>query len=547
MTHANFAQSVAPRPGPIFSHPNALRIFGPAGAGKTASVVQLLRQHVEDGDFDIQDAVICSFTRTASRDIARRVRDDGDTEQSRYHCTLHAFVKRYYGFDSDIADTRLKEFFSAEGIDYEGGRPGDPEEWNTSETEGQTEGAQIIGFWSKCRNRMIPFEQGRREYAAPSELASWWVGDRLDRLWHKYVAWKAANNLIDFTDMLEMALQSPPGASWPCFVLDEAQDSTPLQWAVANSIASRCDIAYIAGDDDQAVYEWSGASPREFLDAEVAAEDTLRVNYRCSSRILDEAQTLIRRNRLRHDKAMIAANEGGRIDRVHDLPPLEIGESTFVMGRAHYLLDGAMTELERRGYPFFDHRRKRGVNGTAATAFRRWHELAKGGRISVDEWRLLCEKTIPSRGPWLVHGTKARLAKLDPAFRRETYVSADRLYIYGGTEELVNAIKARSVEPLGGIPAQRRAYFRDVTVKHGPEYLEEAAAARVCQVGPIHAYKGLECDHVVLHSGMPPAATREALFDPEPERRVFYVGITRAKTRLTHLQGPAFAQWAEVV
>lgn len=530
---------------PLFSHPRALRIFGPAGAGKTANVVNLLREHVEDGDFELSDAVICSFTRIAARDISRRVRDDG--EPSRYHCTLHAFVKRYYGFDSEIADTRLKEFFSDQGIDYEAGRPGDPEEWNTSEADGQSEGAQIVSFWSKCRNRLISFEQGRREYAAPAVLASWWVGDRLDRLWQRYVAWKNANNLIDFTDMLEMALESPPGMQWPVFVLDEAQDCTPLQWAVANSIANRCEVAYVAGDDDQAIYSWAGATPQEFLEARVAAEDTLHVNYRCESKILDEAQGFIRRNRLRHDKAMEAGNSGGTVERAHELPALDVRQSTFVMGRAHYLLDSAMAELERRGYPFFDHRRQRGVNGSAGLAFRRWHELARGGRISIDEWRLLCDKTIPSRGPWLMHGTKTRLAKLDPAFRRETFVTADRLAVYGATEDLVNAVKARSVEPLGGIPAFRRAYFRDVVANYGPEYLDEQAAAKVCQAGPVHAFKGLECDHVVLHSGMPPAATREAIFDPEPERRVFYVGLTRAKTRLTHLQGPAFSQWQEVL
>jgi len=41
--------------------------------------------------------------------------------------------------------------------------------------------------------------------------------------------------------------------------VDEAQDLSPLQWAVVRKLCDHADKIYIAGDDDQAIYRWAGA------------------------------------------------------------------------------------------------------------------------------------------------------------------------------------------------------------------------------------------------------------------------------------------------
>lgn len=530
---------------PLFSHPQSLRVYGPAGAGKTRAGTELLAGHVEDGDFALADGIICSFTRTAAQDIARRVRDGG--EPSRYHCTLHALVKRYYGFDSGIADTRLDEFFKAEKIPYKRTRGGDGEEWATSEGDDSSEGGKLVAFWSLCRNLLLPITAGMEEFAPRPGIEKWWSGDSMSRLWERYVDWKSSEKLIDFNDMLEMALDQPPeGAQWAYFLMDECQDSTPLQWAVANLFARQCDVAYLLGDDDQAVYGWAGGRPEDFLGARVQHEDTLHVNHRCRAAILTEAQSFIRRNERRHDKEMVAAHQGGTITRERDLPNLGTEQSTFIMARAHYLTVPLMAELESRGYPFIDRRGSMGVSGKAATQLARYRRLSQGDRISIDEWRLLLE-AIPAKGPWLLYGAKKRIKELDVRFRQTNWMRAADVLDYGGTDALLTAIKAGVFDPLGYIPGERRDYLSEIERKYGSEFLDESWVAAVCQVGPIHAFKGLECDHVILHSGMPPAATREAWIDPEPERRVFYVAMTRARQRLTHLAGEAFAQWEQVL
>lgn len=47
-------------------------------------------------------------------------------------------------------------------------------------------------------------------------------------------------------------------------MVDEAQDLTPLQWDMVVKIAKSVWRVYIAGDDDQAIYEWNGAEVEYF-------------------------------------------------------------------------------------------------------------------------------------------------------------------------------------------------------------------------------------------------------------------------------------------
>ena len=47
-------------------------------------------------------------------------------------------------------------------------------------------------------------------------------------------------------------------------IVDEAQDCTPLQWSVIYKLAENTDRIYLAGDDDQAIYQWNGADPKYF-------------------------------------------------------------------------------------------------------------------------------------------------------------------------------------------------------------------------------------------------------------------------------------------
>lgn len=106
-------------------------------------------------------------------------------------------------------------------------------------------------------------------------------------------------------------------------IVDEFQDINALDLNLLNVIAklnksSLC----IVGDDDQAIYEWRGASPdfilkpTEFVGNEYATH-ILQTNYRCPKNIVAHSQNLIKHNRRRVDKAVCAAsNETAKIEIV---------------------------------------------------------------------------------------------------------------------------------------------------------------------------------------------------------------------------------------
>ncbi len=534
----------------ILSHPKSLRVYGPPGSGKTRWLVAVGKGHVEKGDFNIRDAIIVSFTRAAAEDIGKRI--NPNQKPGRYHCTIHALCKRYYGMNRDIADLKVGDFFKSEGIPYTR-RSVNPEDLAPGEQ--LTAGEAMMSFWNLCRNVEVSLAEGRRRFPRPEELSGWWEesgeGELMDRVYDRYRQWKVDNDLIDFTDMLEMAVTDPPTGRWPALILDEAQDCSPLQWRVIHLFAQCADRLYVAGDDDQAIYEFNGATPAEFLNAGVSKDRVLEVNHRSGHRLVAYTQAFIRRNGQRREKGIKAARRGGIVDfsgaRVFDpSTALEIEESTFILGRAHYLTEPFAEALSEAGFPFVDRRRRySGVDRLHAPAYGRYLRFCDGERLQLEEWLQLLPRLSSTR-PWLEPGARASIQARSSTERERTLVTKDDLLSYGATATLLEAMSNGSPPPLRGVDRKQMDYYRKVATKHGVGFLDQEKAATVCRLGTIHSVKGLEADHVVLCSGMPPRTVE--MLDREAERRVFYVGMTRARERLTLAKSTGVKkQWEDIL
>lgn len=534
----------------ILSHPNSLRVFGPPGSGKTRWLVGIGKTHVEKGDFNIREAIIVSFTRAAAVDIAKRI--NPDQTPSTYHCTIHALCKRYYRMNRDLAEPIAGDFFSSERIPYtrRSAEPG-----NLRPDEHLTEGEAMMAFWNLCRNTEVSLAEGRLRYPRPEELGRWWgesgASESMDRLYERYRQWKDDNDLIDYTDMLEMAVKNPPKGKWPALFLDEAQDCSPLQWRVIHLFAQCAERLYIAGDDDQTIYEFNGATPTEFLNAEVSKDRLLEVNHRSGHRLVDYTQAFIRRNRQRREKVVRAARQGGAVDtsgaRMFDpSDALTPKESTFILGRAHYLTEPFAETLTKAGYPFVDRRRSYvGVDDRDAPTYGRYLRFCSGELMQLEEWHQLLPHISSTHG-WLEPDAKASMQAASHDDLANTMVTKNDLTSYGATARLLEAMEGSAPTPLQGLNRPRMQYYHQVAGKHGVKFLDKDEAAKVCQLGTIHSVKGLEADRVILCSGMPPRVV--AMLDQEAERRVIYVGMTRARKRLTLAQSTNVdTHWQEIL
>ncbi|MEZ4315814.1 MAG: 3'-5' exonuclease, partial [Polyangiaceae bacterium] len=117
-------------------------------------------------------------------------------------------------------------------------------------------------------------------------------------------------------------------------VVDEFQDTNPVQAELIDLLSSRAELM-VVGDDDQAIYGWRGADVTQILhfpDRHVECEVIrLEQNYRSTTKILDGANAIIRRNRGRFGKALrseLGEGEPIRVLMTHD----EVDEARLIAG-----------------------------------------------------------------------------------------------------------------------------------------------------------------------------------------------------------------------
>lgn len=144
-----------------------------------------------------------------------------------------------------------------------------------------------------------------------------------------------ASRRMDFTDQILMAYQGMvdgyiPPLPYKYLLVDEFQDSDELQvdWTVFHALKGI--KTTIVGDDDQAIYEFRGASGFEgfsyFLDkVSDAKEIVLNKNYRSHQEILTHSQKLIEKNQDRIYKELVAhKGDGGNIHIINGMDQFDI-------------------------------------------------------------------------------------------------------------------------------------------------------------------------------------------------------------------------------
>src|SRR5215211_7763491 len=353
--------------------------------------------------------------------------------------------------------------------------------------------------------------------------------DLMERVYRSYEHWKLERGLLDFEDMLELAgrlleedehARTRFRARFRAFTVDEYQDVNLLQQTLLELWLGDRDDLCVVGDDYQAIYSFTGATPRYLLDLSRrfphATVVRLEENHRSTPQVLAFANGLVPKlggseKRLRAVVAdgpepvvSVAADREDEaavvLARVRELLAAGVAyEEMAVLIRINARSDDFEEAFAAAGVPF----QVRGGAFLGRPAARRTLAVLRGSG----------EAAFPA----------ARAAALDQGW---VEVVPEGVGDEEATRQADLARLVRLAEEFGGSADD---FVRDLQARFG---VETEGLGLNCHT--YHREKGLEFEVVFLprlEDGELPYRARTPAAVAE-ERRLLYVGITRAKRHL---------------
>jgi len=168
-----------------------------------------------------------------------------------------------------------------------------------------------------ARSLLVRFDRAKNKGIDPRDFKTHsYVDGFVEAIYPKYQERLRREQAVDFNDLLLHVLrllddeEAGPrlALQFGHVLVDEFQDTNRVQYEIASKLAARHRNIMVVGDDDQSIYAWRGAEPRNLFDFERDFPETtvirLEQNYRSTSVILDAANAVIAKNLERHPKAL---------------------------------------------------------------------------------------------------------------------------------------------------------------------------------------------------------------------------------------------------
>jgi DNA helicase II / ATP-dependent DNA helicase PcrA len=525
------------------------RIFGPPGTGKTTNLTRQIRRAVDR--FGDDSVLVTSFSKATAVELAGR---DTPMDLDRIG-TLHSHCFHALGKPA-IAEVNVEEWNCQHPrlritpvsrqirLDSE----------NPVEDDGQSkDGDYLLQQLNRCRGMM--FEP---------EIWPPVVRDFTSK-WNRY---KTANGLLDFCDLIEISFREVSVAPHrpDVIVVDEAQDLNRLQLTLIRSWSARAQYLVVAGDDDQTIYAWAGASPDAILNPDIPEDHKvfLKQSNRVPRAVHAVAERLIHQVSRRQQKTYLPRPADGDVRRLSQAgcrsPEYWIlktaerhvkeGKSIMFLASCSYMLRPIIAVLRKNGIPFHNPHRK--SNGF-------WNPLRAGSRHSAAnrllallvghpgfgdgqrDWRFsdLALWVEWLRAPGVVTGGATEAISAQPTQRAVPREFLQAVFEPGALGALLASLDGRPQALVDwwrdrlAMDFRKRVQFPShVAAVRGPQSLLQSPQI---VVGTIHSVKGGQADVVYLFPDLSRAGDAQYRQCGPPRDsviRTFYVGATRARETL---------------
>ncbi len=320
-----------------------LLVLAGAGSGKTRvithRIVHLIRHH----HVNPRNILAVTFTNKAAKEMSERVQHLLGQRDTPLIATFHSACGRilrqeihHLGYDSSFAiyddkdsERLLKDLIKELDLD-----------------DKQYPAKGIAYKIDDCKNRGL----------LPEDLDSSELWDRqFIAIYAAYQKQMQQYNAVDFGDMILQTVrifkQFPEVLNrwqqrFQWILVDEYQDTNPVQYQLIHLLAGECRNLCVVGDDDQSIYSWRGADIRNILEFEKDFPNVtvirLEQNYRSTPTILKAAGAVVSLNYGRKAKTLWTDNCDGTLIRCEQLET-DRAEARFVSAE--------ISSLKQRGFP----------------------------------------------------------------------------------------------------------------------------------------------------------------------------------------------------
>ncbi|MGN1147322.1 MAG: DNA helicase PcrA [Lachnospiraceae bacterium] len=595
----------------VFTTEGPVLLLAGAGSGKTRVLTHRVAYLIDEMGINPWNILAITFTNKAAGEMRERVDKliGMGAEQvwvATFHSTCVRILRRYIeriGYDNNftIYDTDDQKTLM----------------------KGIIKKLELDPKMYKEKSLLAAISSAKDELISPIEYELQAGGDfnkkKVAMVYREYQAALKKNNALDFDDLIvktvELFKEVPEVLNYyqerfRYIMVDEYQDTNTAQFELVRLLADKYRNLCVVGDDDQSIYKFRGANIRNILDFEKVYPEAkvikLEQNYRSTQNILDAANSVIKNNLGRKDKALWTEKEGG--SRIHfrqfdtayeeaeyiadDIAhKVRRGETSCGDCAVLYRTNAQSRLLEERmiaeglpydvvgGVNFYARKEIKDIlaylktidNGHDDIAVKRIINVPRRGigQTSIDKVQAYADErnisfydALREAGQIMSLGKAA--AKIEPfVLMIQTFRSKLE---YFDLKELLDDILEKTgyikeLEESGEEDAEDRianideliskvvAYEESHDEPSLSEFLEEVAlVADIDGVGDddnkvllmtLHSAKGLEFPNVYLagmEDGVFPgymAITADDKTEMEEERRLAYVGITRAKEELT--------------
>jgi DNA helicase-2/ATP-dependent DNA helicase PcrA len=512
----------------------ALALRGPvailagAGTGKTTTITHRIACQVRSGEFEPSQILAVTFTDKAAGELKRRLQALGveGVEARTFHSAALSQLSR---LRSSYTGEPLPEVLDHKApliSSLANALPPPHKFLPRRELAGEIE-------WAK--NRMIP---PARYLDALDDHEPPIPADLMHRVYDGYERRKTAMGRLDFEDMLGLALrlfdEHPDAAReihrrFAAFTVDEYQDVNPLQAGLLERWLGDRDDLCVVGDDYQTIYAFTGASPehllgftRRYPHARVVR---LEENYRSTPEVLELANRLA--TRLGGFPKTLRATRPSGPPPLARAEPDEEAELGAVVQAVRRLHQEEAVELEEIAVLYRINARSEPFEEAFAAAAIPY-QVRDGAFLRRPGPRAVLQRLKRTgAGAGAVAEAVAAIADqlgYDPEAAPDADEEVTRQSDLGRMRSL--AAEFERAHPDGDAVAFGAELARRFSTEH---------SGRGVNLLTYHRAKGLEFDAVFLPrllDGELPFRSGRAKADPEEERRLLYVGITRARRYL---------------